>query len=89
MWPGSARVFGIEHDQQDARVLPFLGSLAMLNQHIAREPNQMVGVMDHISHNDTCFSPPIFEPISTRCVTFSAFVALAKGQGNAHRRLLR
>jgi len=41
----------IQHDQQDTRIFTFLAGLAMLNEHIAGRPDQVVGMMRDIGHD--------------------------------------
>jgi hypothetical protein len=41
----------IDHHHQNAGVLAFLLGLSMLREQPAGQPDQMIGMMDHIGHN--------------------------------------
>ena len=55
----------------------------MLDQHIAGQPQQVVGMVDDVGHDDARLAPPLVDPVLAHLI---ALAALAKGQGEAHRR---
>jgi hypothetical protein len=73
---------GIEDHEQDPRVLALGRGLAMLDQHIAGEPDQMVGMVHDIGDDDARLAQPLVDPVLAHLI---ALGALAEGQGDAHR----
>ena len=73
---------GVEDDQQDPRVLALFGRFAMLDQDIAGQPDQVIGMVHDIGHDDACLAPSIIYPCLAGAV---ARAGLAEGQGDAHR----
>ena len=55
----------------------------MLDQHIAGQPQQVVGMVDDVGHDDARLAPPLVDPVLAHLI---ALAALAKGQGEAYRR---
>jgi len=43
----------VDDHQQNAGVLAFFFRLAMLNEHIAGEPDQVIGMMGHVGQDGT------------------------------------
>lgn len=62
------RLSCIDHQKQDAGVLPFGGSHAMGNKDSAREPDQVVAVMSDISDDCAGFGQAISRPVGLASV---------------------
>ena len=78
--------FGINDHEKDARVLALLRCLAVLDQNLARNAQQVIGMMHEVGHNNTGFAPTLIDPVLAGFIAFSALAALAIGVGHAHRR---
>ncbi|WP_369682752.1 hypothetical protein [Roseovarius sp. M141] len=60
---GSGWLPCIDHHQQDAGVLAFPFRLAMLNEHIAGELDQVIGMMDHVGQDGPGLCKSVCGPI--------------------------
>jgi len=76
-------MLGVEHDQQDPRIFALRWGFAMLDEHSAGEPQQVVRMMGDIGHDNAGLVPPLIDPVLAGLITRAA---LAKGKGDTHRR---
>ena len=77
MAPSAQGRSGIEHDQQDPRILALFFRLAMQGQHIAGEPDQVIGMVHDIGHDHTRLAQALLDPVLPRLF---ALTVLAVGQ---------
>jgi hypothetical protein len=78
--------FGIQDDQKDPGVLALPWGFTMLHEHIAREADNVIGMVRNIRHDHAGLAPSLIDPVLAGAFPRAGF---AKGKGHAHRRPFR